>query len=154
MEELVFAAIAGAVVGLLIGFFTGRRLAPGTQENLDLKQKLEEARAATEQFEQKVNAHFAETAGKLNSLTQNYREVYAHLAQGASELCTPDGKPTFDALAAPSAEGPQTIDADSVILEPPRDYAPKTSPDAPGVLNESFGLKGEDKPPADSTTRS
>jgi uncharacterized membrane-anchored protein YhcB (DUF1043 family) len=154
MEDWVVVAIVGAAVGLLIGYFFGRRSAPGSEENRELEQKLEDAQAATERFEQRVNAHFVETAGKLNALTENYRDVYAHLASGAGELCTLENGPSFDALIAPSEKGPQTIESDSVMTEPPRDYAPKSSPDEPGVLNENFGLEGEDKPPADSTTRS
>lgn len=154
MEDWVVVAIVGAAVGLLIGFFFGRRSAPGSEENRELEQKLQDAQAATERFEQKVNAHFAETAGKLNALTETYREVYAHLAKGAGDLCTLENGPSFNALTEPASEGPQTIESDSVMTEAPRDYAPKSSPDDPGVLNENFGMDSADKPPADSTTRS
>lgn len=154
MDGPLFMAIAGAVIGLIIGYFTGRRTAPGSETARDLGEKLEQAEAARERYEQRVNAHFADTANKLNALTANYRDVYQHLAGGASELCSDDDAAQFKALEAPQEPEHETIDADSVVVEAPRDYAAKTSPSDPGVLDERFGLDGEEKPPQDSTTRS
>ena len=107
---------------------------------------------AQEAYEGRVNAHFADTAARLNALTENYREVYEHIAQGAADLCPTEGASGFTALQPPAPET-ETIEADSIMMEPPRDYAPKNSPDDPGVLNERFGLEGEETPPQDSTTR-
>ena len=152
MEELIFVAIAAAAAGLLIGFFTGRRMSPGSQQSRDLEQQLEDVKAAQENYENRVHAHFADTATRLNSLTENYREVYESIARGAADLSPQNAAAAFTALQSPE-EGPETIEADSVMVEPPRDYAPKTSPDDPGMLNERFGLEGEDLPPEDSTTR-
>lgn len=154
MDEPLFIAIAGAAIGLIIGYFTGRRTAPGSETARELGEKLEQAEAARERYEQRVNAHFADTANKLNALTANYRDVYEHIAGGASELCSDDDAARFQSLAAPEEPEHDTIEADSVVVEPPRDYAAKTSPDDPGVLDERFGLDGEEKPPEDSTTRS
>lgn len=154
MDETVLFAIAGAVIGLLIGYFTGRRTAPGSELARDLTEKLEQAEATREQYEQRVNVHFADTADKLNVLTANYRDVYEHIAGGASQLCADSDASRFQSLTAPPEPKHDTIEADSVVVEPPRDYAAKTSPDDPGVLDERFGLDGEEKPPEDSSTRS
>lgn len=148
-EEMIVPILIGAIVGLFIGYFFGRRSAPGSDENRDLQRKLEDLQDERKRFEQRVNTHFADTAGKLNTLTENYREVYDQIASGAAELCSQSKGPEFTALAAPAAntDSGDTIEADSVVVEPPRDYAPKTSPDDPGVLNERFGMEGEDVPP-------
>lgn len=154
-EEQIIAGVIGAVAGLIIGYFFGGRMAPGSQKTRDLENKLQEASRVREQFEQRVNMHFADTAGKLNVLTDNYRDVYEHLASGAAELCSQDGTARFDALTAPSEpEQAPAIEADSVVVEAPRDYAPKTSPDDPGVLNERFGLDGQGVPPEEESKRS
>lgn len=157
MEPGMESTILAAVVALIIGFFLGRRMAPGSQETRELEGKLDEAKAHQERYETRVNAHFADTASKLNALTQNYRDVYEHLANGATDLCSQDGAAQFNALAAPAAqEAPEdtVIEQESVVVEAPRDYAPKTSPDDPGVLNERFGLEdGEDKPPEEASKR-
>lgn len=154
MDEPLFIAIAGAVIGLIIGYFAGRRTAPGSETARELGEKLEQAESARERYEQRVNAHFADTASKLNALTANYREVYEHIAGGASDLCSDDDASRFTGLEAPAEPEHETIEADSVVVEPPRDYAAKTSPGDPGVLDERFGLDGDENPPEDSTTRS
>ena len=152
VEELFIPVLIGAIVGLFIGYFAGRRGAPGAEQARELERQLSSLRDERVQFEQRVNTHFADTAGKLNTLTENYREVYAQIASGAAALCSTDKGPRFDALAAPAAADGGTgkseaIDAGSVQLEPPRDYAPKASPEAPGVLDDNYGVDKDDVPP-------
>jgi uncharacterized membrane-anchored protein YhcB (DUF1043 family) len=149
-QELIVPALIAAIIGIFIGYLMGRRGAPGSEENRELKRELQTLRDERVRFEQRVNAHFSDTAGKLNALTENYKAVYAQIASGAADLCSSSAAPRFDALAAPAAgngaDG-EAIDAGSVQLEPPRDYAPKASPDTPGVLNERFGIDAEGVPP-------
>jgi len=152
VEELFVPVLIGAIVGIFIGYLAGRRGAPGAEQARDLERQLSSLRDERSKFEQRVNEHFADTAGKLNALTENYREVYAQIASGAAALCSTDQGPRFDALAAPDAKdgdakGSDAIDAASVQLEPPRDYAPKASPEAPGVLDEEYGVDKDDVPP-------
>lgn len=154
MEEILFVAVAAAVVGLLIGFLTGRRASPDAQQTRELERQLEDARSARESYENRVNAHFADTASKLNMLTANYRDVYEHLANSATDLCSQEGAAAFNALVAPESDTEDdAIDSNSIVVEAPKDYAPKTSADDPGVLNERFGLEDADKPPEESAKR-
>jgi len=146
-QELIVPALIAAIIGIFIGYFMGRRGAPGSEENRELKRELQTLRDERVRFEQRVNAHFSETAGQLNALTENYKAVYTQIASGAAELCSSSNAPSFDALAAPAGGDGAAIDAGSVQLEPPRDYAPKPSPDAPGVLNERFGIDDNSVPP-------
>ncbi len=152
-EDQLIAALIGAVIGLVIGYVMGGRMAPGSQQTRELEDELQLAKASHERFEQRVNAHFADTASKLNALTDNYRDVYAHIASGAADLCTQEGGADFTALTAPENTASEAIEADSVVVEPPRDYAPKSSPDDPGVLNERFGLEGDESPPEERSNR-
>jgi hypothetical protein len=57
---------------------------------------------------------------------------------------TPSPRP---ALMTATAKASDAIEADSVQLEPPRDYAPKASPESPGVLDEDYGVDKDDVPP-------
>ena len=149
MEEWIVPLLIGAIVGLFIGYFTGRRTGPDSERNRELERQVESLKADRTQFEQQVTAHFADTASKLATLTENYREVYAHIAGGAVALCAEENRPEFPALGLPGEGvrgGDGTIDAGSVVTEPPRDWAPKSSGQA-GTLSESYGVDRSDVPP-------
>lgn len=149
-------AIGAAAGGLLLGYLLGRAMAPGSSEARALEKQLQEARAEKQQLAGAVREHFVTTAEKINRLTEQHRDVYQHLASGAASLCGSDDAAAFAALEGPrDIEGEVAGDADAEPAAggdgeaaPPRDYAPKTSPDEPGVLNERFGLDGE--APADA----
>ncbi|MEM1404764.1 MAG: YhcB family protein [Pseudomonadota bacterium] len=153
MEDLIFVGIVCAAIGLLIGYLTGRNMAPGSQQTRELEDALENAQQSRERFEQQVNSHFADTADKLNALTANYKDVYEHLARGAQDLCTTEGAKAFSSLQSIGADEIKAIESDEVITEPPLDYAPKASPEDPGVLNERFGLDEDEAPPSEKVTR-
>lgn len=145
-EQLIMGGAVGAVVGLFLGYWYGRRSAPGSEQARDLEQKLEEARVEQRGFQDRVTEHFAESAAKLNSLTEHYRDVHEHLANSAESLVGDGARAAFVALEAPK-DDPPALESSDLVTEPPRDYAVKSSPDSPGVLNERFGLDDEDVPP-------
>lgn len=147
-EQLLIGAAIGAILGFLLGYVFGRRSAPGSQQVSELEQKLEDAMQAKQEFKERVTVHFVESAQKLNTLTEQYREVHLHLAAGAENLCGEGTGGAFEVLGTPPAET-LTIESDELVMEPPRDYAPKSSPDEPGILNERFGLD-KDAPPGSS----
>lgn len=148
-EQLVIAAVISAILGIFIGYFIGRRTAPGSDRARELEQKLESALSDSRRFEERVSEHFAQSAEKFNQLTEQYQEIHQHLASGAEALVREGAGKAFVALGSPSKEVP-AIESDDVVMEPPRDYAPKSSPDDPGVLNENFGIEREDTPPHSS----
>ncbi|MEM6604523.1 MAG: DUF1043 family protein [Pseudomonadota bacterium] len=140
----IYIAVA-TIIGAFIGYIFGKSSAPGSQENKELQQRLADSKAAQDRLQSRVEEHFSESAQKLDALTQQYRDVYTHIASGAAELCQTSNSPSFGALVAPAdKDGGTTIDSDEIVMEPPRDYAPKSSPDDPGVLNESFGIDEEE----------
>ncbi len=83
--------------------------------------------------------HFAETATLLNNLSDSYREVHSHLAEGASRLCHGEGPVLLGEInqRPDSAEIPPHL----ANIHQPLDYAPKVSPDEKGMLNEEFGIE-------------
>jgi uncharacterized membrane-anchored protein YhcB (DUF1043 family) len=149
LEDLIVPLLIGAIAGLFIGYFTGRRSGPDSEKSRELERQVESLRAERAQFEQQVTTHFADTASKLATLTEHYREVYAHIAGGAAALCSDENRPEFPALGLPgegSSGGDDAIDSGSVVTEPPRDWAPKSSGEA-GTLSESYGVDKSDVPP-------
>lgn len=144
-DMLLGAGLGGLLIGGILAFFWGRSSSDGSQQAREMERKLEQVTKEKKAYEQRVTEHFMETANRLNSLTANYRSIHEHLADGARALCGETVEVKMDRLAGSSAEV-----ADNLLeVEPPRDYAPKVSPTAPGMLNESFGIEREDVPPAE-----
>lgn len=105
---MMLALVAFPLVGLGIGVLIGRRLAPGAEraralaaeldaqraelervraEKAALGGELENARREAEGYRARVVEHFYGTSEQLRSLTNSYRELFQHLADGAGELC-------------------------------------------------------------------
>ncbi len=66
-----------------------------------LNDELENARAEIKEHREKVDNHFLKTALLFNRLTDNYREIYEHLATGAQTLCSPQ-------TSTPQLDQPET----------------------------------------------
>ncbi len=134
-------AIAGAIlaVGIMLGYFIGRRTSPAGQKSREVERKLDQVLQEKKHYEDEVMEHFGETARLLNSLTESYRDVHNHLATGAGELCRGDGPVGLAHLE--NERDPSEIPPNLAQIQPPLDYAPKSSPDEKGMLNEEFGLE-------------
>jgi len=139
------SAIALLGLGLVIGLLIGRSTSPQSQKNRDVERKLDQVLQDKKAYEDEVVEHFTDTAKLLNSLTESYRDVHNQLAKGAAELCQGQG-PVIMGRLAESRDGAE-IPGQLADINPPLDYAPKTSPDEKGMLNESFGLEREERPP-------
>ena len=159
MEEnsVWIIGIVTLAAGALIGYLMGRSSDNSGQQKL--VDQLNEAQQELSEYKGQVNGHFEKTAELVNNLTESYREVHQHLAQGSESLCKgahspaqldnntqpkiaeltdteqEEQIPTVTDEITPAPEEPEAI-------EPPRDYAPK-SPDEEGTLSEKFGLKKE-----------
>jgi hypothetical protein len=80
MGAAIIFAIGGAA-----GFFTARQIKD--KRTLELEQQLEAAKTKLSDYQADVNRHFLKTSLLFNKLTDDYREVYEHLATGAQKLC-------------------------------------------------------------------
>ena len=138
----IFAGLALLIIGFGLGMMLGRRSSPQSQKNREVERKLDQVLQDKKAYEDEVVEHFTDTAKLLNSLTQSYREVHNQLAKGATELCQGQGPVIAGRLEENSEEA--NISSQLADVQAPLDYAPKTSPDEKGMLNESFGLdRGE-----------
>jgi uncharacterized membrane-anchored protein YhcB (DUF1043 family) len=132
-------AIVAIVAGLILGLFMGRRTSGAARRYRDVALKLDQVMQDKKSYEAEVVEHFTKTAGLLNELTESYREVHNHLAQGADKLCNGSGPVSLERLE--NKRDGADIPAHLAHIQPPLDYAPKTSPDEKGMLNEEFGLE-------------
>ena len=142
MYSLNIVLMGGAVlllVGLGLGALLGRSMSPQAQKTRELEGQLDRALQDKKAYEDEVVEHFSDTAGLLNKLTESYRDVHNHMAKGATTLCQGQGPISLERISerAESAE----IPADLADVQAPLDYAPKSSPNETGMLNEEFGLE-------------
>ena len=147
---LTATALLGLGIGLAAGWLLGMRRKSKRDVILDLDARLERAIESRADYEAEVAEHFAKTAQLLNRMTQDYREVYSHLASGADTLC--DGEvniPSAKTLLETSDDG-QEVPGNLVDVVPQLDYAPRKSPDETGQLAETFGL---DRPGSQAVDR-
>lgn len=136
---LLTVGAALAFLGLVLGWLAGRGTSSAEKKYRDVALKLEQVMQDKKAYEDDVVEHFTETAKLLNSLTESYREVHNHLAQGAATLCNGVGPVSLERIE--NRRDPSEIPADLARIQPPLDYAPKSSPEEKGMLNEEFGLE-------------
>ncbi|RTE65934.1 DUF1043 family protein [Amphritea opalescens] len=158
MEEnsVWIIGIVALLAGALIGYLMGR--SGDTSSQKKLTNELNEAQRDLSDYKEKINGHFEKTAELVNNLTESYKQVHQHLAQGSETLCmgvhspdklNSDAKPQIE--EQPQTEPEEAKDDiepteaakpedEPVVIEPPRDYAPKKA-DEEGTLSDKFGLK-------------
>lgn len=135
---VIAAAVAALIIGLVLGLLIGRRSSPAGQKHREVERKLDQILQDKKAYEDDVVEHFSDTARLLNNLTESYRDVHNHLATGATTLCQGQGPVDLDRLE--NERDPAEIPSHLADIQPPLDYAPKTSPNETGMLNEEFGL--------------
>jgi hypothetical protein len=149
--SLTILIVTGAItllVGGAVGLLLGRRLSADGQRLRDTERKLDQMTQDKRAYENEVVEHFTQTARLLNTLTDSYRNVHNHLAAGAETLCQDKGPVSLERLQG-GAEDDAEIPAHLAHIQPPLDYAPKTSPGEKGMLNEEFGIERQPKPAQD-----
>jgi uncharacterized membrane-anchored protein YhcB (DUF1043 family) len=136
--QLILIGAVLLLVGVGLGVLLGRGTSSDSQKSREVERKLDQVLQDKKAYEDEVVEHFSDTAKLLNNLTDSYREVHNHLASGAGKLCQGQGPLALDELS--SQDDVHEIPAHLADVQPPLDYAPKTSPDETGMLNEEFGL--------------
>lgn len=148
LPVLIVVAVITLLVGAGAGLLFGRRAGADARRLREAEQRLDQVMQEKRRYEADVVEHFSQAAQLLNNLTDSYREVHSHLARGAERLCQDQ---------APVALGPLHERGEDVAIpphlaniQPPLDYAPKSSPDDQGILAEEYGIE---RPAADSPLR-
>lgn len=138
MWAIIMFAIGGAA-----GFFISRQLKD--KRTQELEEKLAATRTELADYRGEVNQHFLKTSLLVSKLTNNYREVYEHLATGAQKLCKE--KPGTPKLDLPDTKILPTAETDE--SERPAIGASDTTVEAlseTGIEAEATGALTEKKP--------
>lgn len=109
------AAIVFAMGGAT-GYFISRQLKD--KRTQELEQKLAATRTELADYRGEVNQHFLKTSLLVGKLTNNYREVYEHLATGAQKLCNEKaGTPKLDLPDTKILPTAETPDSEIPVIE-------------------------------------
>ena len=135
--NLLFALLIGGGIGGVAGWYLAMNARRDNKRKriLDLESQLDQAAQSRADYEAGVSEHFVKTADLLHKLTDDYRAVYTHLAEGAEQLCGDQVNMAEAALNSSDTEQKPHL----VEVAQPLDYAPK-KPDEQGQLSETFGL--------------
>lgn len=154
MEAYIWLILGSMLaVGVLIGFMMGRSKGdtslPRVQE---LEEQLKQADEEMQAYRGEVGQHFEKTATLFNQLTNNYREVYEHLASSSEQLCgdqvsklkslTSDSKvlegkgEEVVTTAEPATEAPAQTEAEPAAEEKPAAQAEATEEQKVEVTEE------------------
>jgi uncharacterized membrane-anchored protein YhcB (DUF1043 family) len=147
LELLLTVGLAAAIIGAVASYLITKRTSATQQSQKHMENQLQEMQQQQENYQHEVSEHFVETAKLLNQMTDSYRDVHKHLAKGAQLLAGDSASQSLKSLSDHSEDN-QDKDAPDENLTPPLDYAPKKAPNAPGMLNEEFGINKK-KPEAE-----
>jgi uncharacterized membrane-anchored protein YhcB (DUF1043 family) len=119
MEQFSVNGLMLIISVCVIAFFIGRLTSKERKDKKRLEMELEQSREELKNYRSEVTSHFQETAHKVNALTENYRNVYEHLARGAQSLCNKSDAPVLmNELNRNPMLGGETIENSIVDQEP------------------------------------
>ena len=148
--DLFIGFLSGLFIGAGIAFFILRAI----MAKSSAVEKLEEEHS---KYREGVDAHFVKTAELFKDLTDQYRDVYQHMAQGADQLCSDEVKTLQSDLAKTGLlsqvteaeqEKEATNEADNSD-ESKVGIAEKNEPEPTGDTKEDYPLASEVELPAE-----
>jgi len=97
MDPLILQFIGIFLLGFILGLalmLIINKVRSGSVSAGGVKQEYDE-------YKTQVEAHFEETSKKFKEMTEQYQDLYKHLAVGATSLCRPDSVAAALADSAP-----------------------------------------------------
>ncbi|MDH4041615.1 MAG: YhcB family protein [Gammaproteobacteria bacterium] len=145
LMELLLVGTVALLIGAFLGWALSKLLDREHRSERAAEKQLEQATANLKSYRREVSNHYVKTAQLVDELTESYRQLHNHLAHGSTTLLDIRGRPLMKTI--PSREQIEAISqpATPLIVSPPLDYAPKTTPREKGMLDESFGLESARK---------
>ncbi|MCR8923712.1 YhcB family protein [Dasania sp. GY-MA-18] len=136
LSAVLTFTLAGLIAGTFIGIFFTQRKSGHSQHQAELEKQILEMQQQQQSYQTDVSKHFNHTAELLNQLTENYKEVHSHLAEGAQRLAGEQLHTTIKTLTADGDISEEQEPEAPTPLTPPLDYAATG-----GTLSEDWGMK-------------
>jgi hypothetical protein len=125
-------ALAFFLIGTLVGALIFKNAYSDEVKIRQVEDDLEQKEHDFKLYQQSVTAHFSKTSELVHKLTEDYVEVYKHLAEGSDTLIDKNSKPAplkqlqgqaLDSIINEKGDQP-TAKQDASISEPqpPKDY--------------------------------
>ena len=83
---VIFLAV-GILIGIGVGIYMSRLDDEAKRTQNSLNQQLQDKDKEMAAYKEQVNKHFVTTATLVNNMTESYRSVHEHLANGVNNLC-------------------------------------------------------------------
>ena len=142
--------IIGFAIGLCTGAVLFKQFKSDAVKVRQLEDRLQALQEEHGEYKQQVQSHFTTTAALFHNLTDSYRDVYNHLATGASKLCPDDVSNQLslkadnrEILTEGSTVQPASAERPPETTIPPRDYGSRK-----GNLSEDYGLYKDKEAPS------
>ncbi len=119
-EYGLIGLVIGVIIGVLATRFGNRKL----RDQHALQYELEKTKDELKEFKQELNNHFVRSSELLENMSQNYHELYHHMANTTKELL-PEQAGNEDKFAWQRSA--QSVGNESAPVEMPRDYSEKSS---------------------------
>ncbi len=135
--------------GVLCGVLLYHIFAGSHSRNCKLTSQLNDVQREYMEYKDKVSDHFTTTAHLINKMTDTYKEVHEHMANGADSLCQNESvhRSLGDALLRSNSFVSGKLTKGHTVhpkaVEQPKDYAPKNKPEEKGMLSEEFGIPSQ-----------
>lgn len=113
LNTLIATAFATLALGLLIGMLIASRRNNSKKVQQDLKNHISDIQQQQQDYQQEVSSHFTQTATLINQLTNSYRDVHNHLAQGAELLAGGASGERLQRLPSQPEESRDTLSPDA-----------------------------------------
>ena len=140
-----FIAIGCLAIGVVTGVAFASRLNTSPSHVQELENQITNLKEAHNEYREGVSDHFSMTAELVQHMTESYKEVYQHLANGAQDLCNIEVANKLIPAESDAVFETMNQDGEETGLIPPKDYAAKLSPNQIGALSEDFGIEKNNK---------
>ncbi len=139
---IILCAAAALIIGGGIGFLIGSRSGKEKERIEELEEQLETAMKDMEVYRVQVNAHFKKTSELFHNMTDSYKAVYMHLADGSQSLCSAESamlRPADNGfLALSHEEKEKTRNEENSRLGPKKPLAPEENAASPETESHEF----------------
>lgn len=133
-------ALGCLAAGLVLGYLIASKKVTDSGKVDELESHVQELQRHHAIYREEVSDHFNTTAELIQQMTDSYKDVYQHLANGAQGLCSEEVASKLLPTSSDSGFGLSISEDDEDGLQAPKDYAPKLDPNRSGALAEDFGL--------------